>query len=46
MLTQGRQILDGYMFLHLKSQIGAWIDTDDPERVAGALGIDVKELYR
>lgn len=43
LLTQGRQILDGAMLLHLRATVGAWIETDDPARVAGALGVELDE---
>lgn len=44
LLTQGRQILDGAMFLHLRKCCGAWIETDDPDRVAAALAVDAGAL--
>lgn len=32
-------MLDGMMFRYLRDTLGAWIDCDDPERVARALGV-------
>lgn len=33
----GRDILDGHTFRHLRDQRGAWIETDRPDRVRSAL---------
>lgn len=35
----GRDILDGATFRALRDRAGAWIETDHPDRVRGALGL-------
>jgi hypothetical protein len=37
------ECFDGFMFKHLRDMIGAWITTDDPPRIYGALGIPKNE---
>ncbi len=44
LLAPNNEVLDGFMFRHLRDSIGVWIKSDDPERVAGALGIGKEEL--
>ncbi len=37
------EVFDGFMFRHLRDSIGAWLLTDDPGRVCGALGVPKNE---
>ena len=39
MLDADGELLDGMRFRVLRDQLGTWIETDDPERVARALGV-------
>jgi len=46
-LCENNEVLDCVMFRYLRDRLGAWIDCDDPERIARALklkwGDDQKE---
>lgn len=44
LLTVNNEVLDGFMFRFLRESVGARIKTDDPARVASALGVDESEL--
>ena len=37
------EVFDGHMFRHLRNAVEAWIKTDDPERICGALGVPAGE---
>ena len=39
LLASNNYVIDGVMFRHLRDSVGAWIDSDDPERIARALGV-------
>lgn len=39
LLSPNNEVVDGFFFRFLRDQINAWLETDDPERVAGALGL-------
>lgn len=39
LLAANNEVFDGFMFAALRDGVGAWIQTDDPERVRGALGL-------
>jgi hypothetical protein len=43
-LLIGRQVFDGHFYRAFREAFGAWIETDEPARVAGALGIDESEV--
>lgn len=43
LLTANNEVFDGFMLRHLRESVGAWLQTDDPERVAGALGVEPGE---
>lgn len=43
LLAGNNEVLDGMMFRYLRDSVGAWIDCDDPERVARALGVPWEE---
>ena len=38
-LSSNNEVIDGMMFRFLRDSIGAWIDSDDPDRCASALGV-------
>jgi hypothetical protein len=33
------EVIDGFMFRHLRDTVGAWLETDDAPRIASALGV-------
>lgn len=46
LLTANNEVVDGFFFRFLRERVGAWIKTDDPARVAGALGIEINEISK
>lgn len=43
LLTPSNEVFDGLLFRHLRDAVGAWIEADEPRRVAGALGVPTDE---
>lgn len=37
------EVFDGHIFRFLRDTVGAWIKTDDPKRICGALGVPPNE---
>lgn len=46
LLTANNEVFDGFMFDFLRARVGAWIKTDDPARIAGALGMELNDSIR
>lgn len=46
LLSPNNEVFDGFVFRFLREQVGAWIESDDIERVAGALGLEAKECQK
>lgn len=43
LLDQKNEVVDGFMFAHLRDTVGAWLESDDMERVRGCLGLGAHE---
>src|ERR1035438_834165 len=46
LLDANETVLDGFMFRHLRDTLAAWIETDEPARVAHCLGIPFQGDYQ
>lgn len=46
LLTDNNEVFDGVAFRYLRDSVGAWIDTDAPEQIASALGVQWQDDMR
>lgn len=40
------EVFDGFMFRYLRDALGSWIETDDPPRIAGCLGVPWQDDWK